>query len=235
VAVHDSPELRERAPVFTDRDDGGVALAALLRTLAVEEPVILAIPAGGVPVAVAIARETGWPIDVAVVSKITPPWNTEAGYGAIAFDGSVRLDHDRVAQFALDDATIEAGIAKTRTKVERRARRLRGQAALDVKGRAAILVDDGLASGATMECAIEAVQRLGPSRVIAASPTGHAAAVRRVSALADEVVCPNVRAAVPFAVAEAYERWQDVPEVVADELLRPLRAESGPWASRGPA
>lgn len=235
VAVHDTRELRERAPVFADRMDGGVALAALLRTLSLEEPVILAIPAGGVPVAVALARETGWPLDVAVVSKITLPWNREAGYGALAFDGSVRLDHDRVALFELDEATVQAGIAETRIKVERRSRRLRGERPIEVAGRSAVLVDDGLASGVTMECAIEAVRRLGPARVIAAAPTAHRDAARRVDALADEVVCPNLRAELPYAVADAYERWQDVPEVVADELLRPHREEGGPWASRGPA
>jgi predicted phosphoribosyltransferase len=234
VAVHDTEELRERAPVFVDREDGGVALAALLRTLPLEAPLILAIPAGGVPVAVAVARETGWPLDVAVVSKITLPWNSEAGFGAVAFDGSVWLDHDRTRLFRLDEEAIEAGIARTRIKVERRSRRLRGEGPLAVAGRSAILVDDGLASGATMACAIEAVRRLGPARLVAAAPTAHRDAARRASALADEVVCPNLRAALPFAVADAYERWQDVPEVVADELLRPHRERGrrGPWASR---
>jgi len=235
VAVHDKRELRERAPVFTDRRDGGVALAALLRTLSLEDPVILAIPAGGVPVAVAIVRETGWPIDVAVVSKITLPWNSEAGYGAVAFDGSVWLDHDRLPLFGLDEQTIQAGIARTRTKVERRSRRLRGDGPLEVAGRTAVLVDDGLASGATMGCAIEAVRKLAPARIIAAVPTAHSDAAQRIGALADEVACPNLRARLPFAVADAYERWQDVPEVMADELLRPHRKQRGPWASRGPA
>lgn len=231
MAIHDRPELRERAPVFFDREAAGPVVAEMLEALALKRPLILAIPSGGVPVGVAIARATHWPIDVAVVSKITLPWNTEAGYGAVAFDGSVRLNHDLIADVGLRQDEIEAGIAKTRAKVERRARRLRVGSRLELEGRTAILVDDGLASGTTMELAVEAVRKLGPVRVVAAVPTGHSRAVDRVGALADDVVCANVRAQVPFAVAEAYERWQDVPEVVADELLRPYREHDRPWAT----
>lgn len=231
MAIHDIPALRERAPVFVDREDAGRVLADLLRPLAAEAPVILAIPAGGVPVAAAVARVTRWPIDVAVVSKITLPWNTEAGYGAVAFDGSVRLNHDLIAALGVGEAAIAAGIAKTRAKVERRTRRLRGEAELEIASRSAILVDDGVASGMTMALALEAARKLGPARVIAAAPTGHDEAVRKLAAIADDVACANVRAGVPFAVADAYERWHDVPEVDLDELLRPLRARDRGWAS----
>lgn len=221
-------DLRERAPVFTDRTHAGRVLAGLLQKLSPPDPVILAIPAGGVPVGVAIAHETGWLLDVAVVSKITLPWNSEAGYGAVAFDGSVRLNEGLIAEVGLSPETIERGMAQTRAKVERRVRRLRVAPRLDIAGRSAVVVDDGLASGMTMELAVEAVRKLGARRVIAAAPTGHSDAVERLSTRADEVVCPNVRAELPFAVADAYERWQDVPEVVADELLRPFRERERP-------
>ncbi|HJL14472.1 MAG TPA: phosphoribosyltransferase family protein [Sandaracinaceae bacterium LLY-WYZ-13_1] len=224
--------LDERERVFADRQEAGARLAPLLEALGLDDPVLLAIPAGGVPVAVAVARATGWPLDVAVVSKVTLPWNTEAGYGAVAWDGTVRLNDALVRRVGLDEETTREGIARTRTKVERRKRRLRGgEGAPEVAGRTAVLVDDGLASGFTMRVAVEATRREGAARVVVAVPTGHAGAVERLAALADELVCANVRRRTPYAVAAAYERWQDVPEVVADELLRPFRERAGPWAT----
>ncbi len=232
VAFHHTKERDEREEVFEDRADAGRVLAALLRELDPPDPLVLAIPAGGVPVAVEIARANGWPLDVAVANKITLPWNPEAGYGAIAWDGPVRIDERRAAAAGLDRETIEEGQAKTRAKVRRRVRRLRGEGeGPDVKSKSAILVDDGLASGITMEVAIAALRHARAAKVIVAVPTGHADAVRRMARLADEVVCANVRSRLPYAVADAYVRWQDVPEVVADELLRPFRAHDRPWAS----
>lgn len=234
MALHRRAALDEREDVFRDRAEGGVALAEMLLELAPRDPVVVAIPAGGVPVAVPVAERTGWPLDVAVVNKITLPWNTEAGYGALAFDGTLRLHHALIREVGLDRAQVDEGIAHTRVKVERRVRRLRGEGgAPQVRERTAILVDDGLASGFTMHVALLAVRACGAGRVIVAAPTGHEAACQRLAKEAHEVVCPNVRAGLPFAVANAYERWQSVPEVVADELLRPFRARDGRWAAEG--
>ena len=111
--------------VFADRAHAGRVLADLMRPLAIRDPLLLAIPAGGVPVAAAMARALGWPLDVAVVSKITLPWNTESGYGAVAFDGSVLLNDALAQECALSPEQIADGIAATRRKVERRVKRLR--------------------------------------------------------------------------------------------------------------
>jgi len=228
-------DLSDREDVFRDRAHAGEVLAEMigehLATHEAERPVVLAVPAGGVPVAVEIARRCQLPLDVAVVSKITLPWNTEAGYGAIAFDLSVHLNEALIQEVSLTEAQMREGEEKTRAKVERRMKRLRGRGGVpDVAGRTAILVDDGLASGFTMQAAVTAVRGAGASEVIVAVPTGHVDAVQRMSALADEVVCPNVRRETPFAVANAYQRWHDVLEVVADEALRPFRDRDGPWA-----
>jgi predicted phosphoribosyltransferase len=231
VAIHRLTSLDDRSPVFPDRAAAGRAIVPLLTALELESPIVLAVPAGGVPVAVEIARATRWPLDVAVVSKITLPWNTESGYGAVAYDGTIRLNDSLLAHLELDRETIAAGVAQTRAKVERRKRRLRGGDGVPaVASRTAILVDDGLASGFTMEVAVEAVRRQGAARVLIAVPTGHDSAVRRLLERADEVICANVRSSLPFAVADAYNRWHDVPEVLADELLRPFRARDKPWA-----
>ena len=217
--------LRDRTDVFEDRAEAGRALARLL-TQSGEAPArILAIPAGGVPVAVEVARELGWPLDVAVVSKITLPWNTEAGYGAVAFDGSVLLNDDLVRECGLTQAQVDQGVANTRRKVEQRGKRLRrDQGALRLDGERVVLIDDGLASGFTMRAAVAACRRAGAARVIVAIPTGHAHAVERLGEWVDVIVCANVRGGPSFAVADAYQRWSDVPEAQAELQLDRLRA-----------
>ena len=223
----ESPELRDRIDVFADRAHAGRALASLMRPLPIEDPLLLAIPAGGVPVATAMARELNWPLDLAVVSKITLPWNTESGYGAVAFDGSVLINDALVQECALSPAQVEDGIAATRRKVERRVQRLRaGRDRLELAGKTVVLVDDGLASGFTMRAAVAACRNAGAGRVIVAVPTGHARAVADLSEAADLVVCANIRGGSPFAVADAYERWSDVPEALAELELERLGASS---------
>jgi putative phosphoribosyl transferase len=97
------PEWRARVQVFGDRADAGAVLAGMLESLAGSDALLLAIPAGGVPVAAAIAKQLKLALDVAVVSKITLPWNTEAGYGAVGFDGTVRLNAELLSHLGLTD------------------------------------------------------------------------------------------------------------------------------------
>jgi putative phosphoribosyl transferase len=224
----DVPELRDRDEVFADRAHGGRVLAELLRPLAIRDPLLLAIPAGGVPVAIAMARALAWPLDVAVVNKITLPWNTESGYGAVAFDGSVLLDDALAQECSLSPAQIADGIAATRRKVERRVKRLRaGLGPLALACKNVVLVDDGLASGVTMRAAVAACRGAGAAGIFVAVPTGHADVAPRLSAAVDLLVCANIRGHLPFAVADAYERWTDVPEVQAELELERLGLLSG--------
>ncbi len=118
--VIDKPELRDRTGVFRDREDAGEVLARMLAEYRGSDALVLAIPAGGVPVAAPIAATLGLPLDLLVASKVLLPWTTEAGYGAVAFDGSVWINPDYVAHYGLDTATVEAGIAAARRKVQRR-------------------------------------------------------------------------------------------------------------------
>jgi len=221
VGIRELPELRDRIDVFADRADAGRALARLVGELDPEDPVIVGIVAGGVPVAVALAEATGLPLDVAVVSKVTLPWNTEAGYGAVAFDGTTRLNRDLIQHVGLTEQQVTDGVAKTRKRVQRRSERMRdGGAVPEVAGRTVLLVDYGLASGFTMGVAVEAIRGAGAKAVAVTVPTGHLGAVERLSREADEVLCANIRGGTRFAVADAYRRWTDIPEVYAEELLR---------------
>lgn len=217
--IIDAPEWREQVGVFVDRTQAGEALAELTAA----EPgdaLVLAIPAGGVPVAAALCRRLGLSLDVEVVSKITLPWHTEAGYGAVAFDGSYRLNDELVPHLGLSAEQIADGIARTREKVERRVRELRGgEAAPLVRRHSVIVVDDGLASGLTMQVAIEALRRAGATRIAVAVPTAHREAAERIVPLADAVYCANLRSGRRFAVADAYREWRDVSEAEAAHIL----------------
>ncbi len=222
--VFDLRELRNRARVFRDRTHAGAVLSGTLDELRGTDTLILAIPAGGVPVAVEVAGQLKLPLDLAVVSKITLPWNTEAGYGGVAFDGTVRLNQDLITALALPAQVTQDGIADTKEKVRRRARKLRGDRPLPgLSHRTVLLIDDGLASGFTLLTAVDALRHLGADKIIVGVPTGHASAVERISAGVDSVYCPNVREGASFAVADAYQHWTDVDEAEVIEIMDRFR------------
>jgi len=216
--VIELPGLRDRLHVFRDRAHAGEVLAGMLEDYRSSQTLVMAIPAGGIPVAAVLARMLILPLDVAVVSKITLPWNTEAGYGAVAFDGTTRLNRDLLPRLRLSEQEIEAGKAATAGKVEGRVNRFRGSRPYpDLIKEKVILVDDGLASGFTLLVGVEALKKSGAQEIIVAVPTGSSSTVQRVAAEVDRLYCANIRGGWSFAVADAYERWTDVAE---EEALR---------------
>jgi len=218
--IWDIPELRQKEGVFAHREEAGRVLASLLKNYRGTDSVVLAIPAGGVPVAAVIAEELGLPLDVAVVSKITFPWTTEAGYGAVAFDGTVILNEEMLDYYRLSPDIVEEGKKNTLAKVIRRLKELRGNRPFpQLKGKTVILVDDGLASGITMLAAVKAVKKLGAERIVVAVPTAHWESLEKILPHVEEIYCPNLRAGWHFAVADAYRIWYDVSEEEAKEIL----------------
>lgn len=216
-------EMRNRGRVFRDRTQAGVVLADMLGAFRGTHTLVLAIPAGGVPVAAEISKQLGLAFDLAVVSKITLPWNTESGFGAVAFDGTVRLNRDLIVALGLPETTVQEGIVRTKEKVARRVKQLWGDHRLpDLTRRAVILVDDGLASGFTMHTAIDALHNLEAHKVVIAVPTGHAEAVARMAAIVESLYCPNVRQGLSFAVADAYEQWTDVSEATVAGIMQSI-------------
>lgn len=223
-------DLHNRTSVFRDRQHGGEVVGQMMQEYLQAPAIVLAIPAGGVPVATQIAKRLGLPLDVAVVSKITLPWNTEVGYGAVAFDGTARLNNELVERLSLTDQQVKEGILETAKKVRRRNILFRGDQPLpSLSDRAAILVDDGLASGFTMHVAVEALLKASSTQVVVAVPTGPSHTVRRIAADVSRIYCANIRSGMSFAVADAYEYWSDVTEQEALEALghlEPWRTES---------
>lgn len=221
--VIDKPDLRDRIRVFRDRKAAGEVLADMLAPYRDSDALILAIPAGGVPVAEPLARALNLPLDVLVASKVLLPWTTEAGYGAVAFDGSTWINTDMVTHYGLDEATVEAGINAARQKVARRVKRFRGNRPFpDLRGRTVILVDDGLAAGSTLRAALTALHNQGAEHIVIAVPTGHLESVRQLAGEADKLYCPNIRGGFSYAVADAYQNWTDVSEEEVETILRKL-------------
>jgi predicted phosphoribosyltransferase len=232
--VRDLADLRHHMSVFRDRTYAGLVLAGMLTEYCGSNAILLAIPAGGVPVSVEMARQLSLPLDLAVVSKILPPYSTESGYGAVAFDGTVRLNERLIERVGLAEPQVKAGIEDTRKKVERRVELLRGGLPFpDLRERTAILVDDGLASGFTMQTATEAVRKCGAGSVVVAVPTGHDSSVRAVAEAADMVYCANIRGGFQYAVADAYEKWYDVSESEARRILDEFRTSQQDAHSAG--
>ena len=204
---------------FRDRSHAGRELATMLDEFRGTAALVLAIPAGGMPVGKAIAEALGLPLAIAPVSKVLYPWTTESGYGAVAFDGSVWLDEARMAGHGLTPAQVERAIAEARAKVERRLVLL-SSAPLGVEGRTVILVDDGIAGGSTMRAAIAALRRQRAASIVIAVPTAHQEALDALAKLADAAYCANVRSGRSFAVADAYAEWRDLSDEEVVALLR---------------
>ena len=142
----DIPELRNVVNIFNDREHAGVVLSEILSEYKNTNSIIFGIPAGGVPVAALLASTLNLKLDLAVVSKITLPWNTEAGYGAVAFDGSVLLNDKMLVEQGLSEMDIKNGIEKISKKVQMRFKKLRGDKPFpNIKSIDSILVDDGIA------------------------------------------------------------------------------------------
>ncbi len=225
MPIFEIPALRGRTLVYRNRDAAGAALADLLAPYREADAVLFAIPAGGVPVAAPVARRLGVPLDVAVTSKILIPGRTEAGFGAIAWDGTAHLDVLRIERLEVSPDEVARGIEETRARVARRVEALRGGRPFPaVAGRVAILVDDGIASGFTMRAAVDALRAAGAAEVVAAAPTGNAPALPRVDVAAGRLFCPNVRAGRRFAVADAYVTWRNVSEAEAARVLADFAA-----------
>jgi len=217
--IFDLSELRNRTHIFLDREEAGKVLASMLAPYRESDAIVLAIPAGGLAVAVVIAKELNLTLDLVIVSKITLPWNTEAGYGAVAFDGTVMLNEELLPRLHLTSEEIQQGISKTKGKIHRRVKKLRGDRPMPDLWRSIILVDDGLASGFTLRTAIEALRKAGSRKIILAIPTAHEESLQTVAEGVHAVYCPNIRRGPAFAVADAYEHWRDLDEEEVARLL----------------
>jgi predicted phosphoribosyltransferase len=193
VEVVDEPIFRNRVHVFEDRPHAGRLLAEKLKNYEGKEGVyILAIPAGGVQVAFVIARRLKLPMDLVVTRKLHVPWNKEAGFGAISWDGIILLNEPLVTSLGLTSKDIERCVAEE---------------------------NDGLASGFSMLATVKAIKQKHAEEIVVAVPTAPISAIKRVRPHADKIVCLNVRSGPFFAVADAYKTWYDLEDEDVTDIL----------------
>jgi putative phosphoribosyl transferase len=222
--IIEDPAYRERVFVFRDRLHAGKLLSEKLREYADKgNVVLLALPAGGVPVGYAVAKELGIAMDVMVVRKVQIPWNTEAGFGAVTWDGETVLNEALVRQLGFTREVIEESISQTRRIIQERLRKFRKNKPMpDLKDKVVILVDDGLASGFTMLAAARSARKRALRKIIVAVPTASRGAIKLLAPEVDEIVCLNIRSGPVFAVADAYKNWYDLTD---EEVIKILESE----------
>lgn len=209
---------------FSTRRAAGQELGAELARLDLKDPIVLALPRGGVPVGYEVAQRLGAPLDVLVVRKVGAPGQPELAVGAVG-RGVTVSDEEALSFLDVPWGTFEATAARERKEVERRERAFReGRPPLELHGRTAILVDDGLATGSTMLAAVGVARRLGASQVIVAVPVAARQAIERLEQQADRVV--SLLTPEPFsAVGYWYEDFTQTDDEEVRRLLHPPAAE----------
>lgn len=220
--IIDLEPMRNQIMVFKDRFDAGRVLGGMLEPVYrdLENVFLLAIPMGGVPVALKIGEILKCPVDLLIVRKIQIPGNTEAGFGAVTREGDVFLNEALVDSLRLTPEQIKLQIAKVSGELDERNRRLRGgQPFPDLTGKTVVLVDDGLASGFTMKAAIHMAQKREAGKIIVAVPTAPLRTIDELGGSVEEIYCANIRAGFSFAVAAAYQNWHDLSEQEVRALL----------------
>ena len=207
--------------VFEDRRSAGRALVPEVQRCKLKDPIILGLPRGGVPLAFEIAVALHAPLDTIVVRKLGVPSQPELAFGAIA-SGGIRVINDDVIEslFSLDDDTIDNIANREMQELRRREEAYRlDRPYPELAGKDVVLVDDGLATGATMRAAAEAVKTRSPSSVVVAVPVGSASAVAKVAAIVDRVICLESPGSF-YAVGQFYSDFRQTSDDEVRELLR---------------
>ncbi len=208
-------------PLFENRYDAGRQLAEKLSEYKGQPLVVLAIPNGGLPVALQVALALGVDLDVVVSRKLPIPLRPEGGFGAIADDGAVILNEAVVKEFGLTQEQINYEANKVRLDIRQRSLLYRENRPLTVvDGKIVIIIDDGLASGYTMMAAVESVQRRRPREIVVAIPAASAMAVKQLEKLADRVVTVTIGFMPNFYVSDFYRYWHVLSD---DEGLKCLK------------
>lgn len=215
--------------LFQDRAEAGRKLAAALKTLEGQDVVVYALPRGGVPVAAEIARAHGWPLDLLLVRKIGAPGHDELALAAVV-DGEapdIAVNEDVAAMYGLEDADVREMARPHLAEIERRRTLyLEGRPPLAAAGRTALVVDDGIATGASVMAALKALARRGPARIVLAVPVAPADTLERLRPLADKIVCLEIPERF-YAVGAHYHSFAQVDDAEVVDLMRSLAPGKG--------
>jgi putative phosphoribosyl transferase len=205
---------------YKNRHDAGKQLAEYLTAYRnQDDTIVLALPRGGVPVAYEVAKFLSAPLDVCIVRKLGVPWYEELAMGAIAMDGTIVWNKSVVEQSSLSQTEIDKVVNKEQEEIKRREFKYRGDRHFpDLTNKKIILVDDGIATGATMKVAIEALRKKNPAEIIVAVPVAALDSLKEISSLADTVVCA-MQPRNFGAVGEWYEDFTQTSDAEVHELI----------------
>ena len=213
-----------RGRLFYDRREAGARLAEALDEYRGKDVLVLGIPRGGVPVAAEVACGLDAELDVVVARKLGAPTSPELAIGAVTANGGRFLNEELIRELGVSDAYLERVAAEQMAEARRREERFRGPHAIgEVTRRTVIVVDDGLATGATMRAAVRSVRKQEPARLVVAVPVGSAEACAALREEADEVVC--LYQPVPFfAVGAFYEHFEPTEDAEVQQILEEWHA-----------
>lgn len=216
-----------RTTLFRDRREAGQRLVPLLRDLGLRQPIVYALLRGGAAVAVPVAAALGVPLQPFLVRKLGVPWHPELAFGALAEgEAAPVLNDDIVSACGLDAGRIaEVQEAQSRELARRQAIYLRGRTRPDPRGRAAILVDDGLATGASARAALRALRRQGAAPLVLAIPVAPQEGIDALAAEADRIVCAEIRD-IPQGIGGCYADFHQLDDDEVLALLHP--GQEGP-------
>jgi len=205
--------------MYADRGDAGRQLAGLMADLKLDSPVVFGLPRGGVVVAREVAKALGAPLHVIVVRKLGAPYQPELALGALAEDGSVTLNSELLEEMGLTEADLASVISREKEELRRRVDRYRqGRPLANLSGSTALLIDDGLATGATALAAIRMLRKLEASAVVVAAPVGSRATVARLETFADRVICPLTPDEF-FAIGQFYQDFAQTTDQEVEAAL----------------
>ncbi len=220
------PAVMPFMTMYRDREEAGRSLANSLEKIALKNPVVIALPRGGVPVAAEVANRLKAPLDVLITRKIGAPHNPEYGIGALSENGTVWINESAVNELGISEFEIKSIIKKESLEIRRRIQEYRGGGAIiQVRHRTVVLVDDGLATGVTARASIRALREMGAERVILAVPVGAPDSVDALDHEADQVICLETPQGF-YSVGTWYENFEQTTDDEVRRILSEARQTS---------
>jgi putative phosphoribosyl transferase len=215
--------------IFRDRHEAGQQLASALGAYRHRRPYVLAVPRGGVVVGYVVAVALDAPLDVIITRKLRAPTNPELAIGAVAHDGAVYLDPALAGGMRIPDDYLRDEVAYQTGEIRRRMQLYRGDRPMpELAGTTVLVIDDGIATGATMVAAVRAARAMQPQQVVAAIPVAPADSVQRLRSEADDVICLHTPQ-VFYAVGQFYDNFAQTTD---EEVIALLRRREDEWTRR---
>jgi putative phosphoribosyl transferase len=214
-------------PIFMDRTDAGRRLAQELIAYKDKDAVIFAVPRGGVPVAIEVADRLKAPLDIVIVRKVPIPSQPDTGFGAVTEDGTLILNEPLLKRLNLDQIQIDKQVGQVRMEIIRSSMIYRRKLQPSpVKGRIAIIIDDGLSSGYTMLAAIQSLRKRKASQVLVAVPVAAEAACNLVETAADDIFYLEIVRLEGFVLASFYQNWNVMNDEQVNQFLEAWRVKN---------